>query len=132
MVMLTTQELGGLSMNVPVWLKPAIWGGVAGAVATMFLGFNQGGWMLGSSAETMAQQRSAVAVTEALVPICVDQSRSDPEFAGKLTQLKALTSPYQQREFIMSAGWATVAAAEKPSSSLAEACAKVLLAPEQT
>jgi hypothetical protein len=119
-------------MNVPIWLNPAIWGGVAGAVATMFIGFSQGGWMLGSSAETMAQQRSAMAVTEALVPLCVEQSRADPEFAGKLTQLKALTSPYQQREFIMSAGWATVAAADKPSSSLAEACAKVLLAPEQT
>ena len=119
-------------MNVPVWLKPAIWSGLAGAVATMMVGFTYGGWMLGSSAETLAEQRSAAAVIQALVPVCIGQSKADPEFAGKLTQLKALTSPYQQREFIMSAGWATVAAAEKPSSSLAEACAKVLLAPEQT
>jgi hypothetical protein len=119
-------------MNVPVWLKPAIWGAVAGAIATVFVGFNQGGWLLGSSAETMAQQRSAVAVVEALVPVCIGQSKADPEFAGKLTQLKALTSPYQQREFIMSAGWATVAAADKPNSALAEACARVLLQPEQT
>ena len=119
-------------MNVPVWLKPAIWGGIVGAIATVFVGFNQGGWMLGSSAETMAQQRSTMAVVEALVPVCIDQSRADPEFASKLTELKALTSPYQQREFIMSAGWATVAAADTPNGSLAEACAKVLLAPEQT
>jgi hypothetical protein len=123
---------GVLKMNVPVWLKPAIWSGLAGAVATMMVGFTYGGWMLGSSAETLAEQRSAAAVIQALVPVCIGQSKADPEFAGKLTQLKALTSPYQQREFIMSAGWATVAAAEKPSSSLAEACAKVLLAPEQT
>jgi hypothetical protein len=119
-------------MNVPVWLKPAIWGGVVGAIVTSFVGFNQGGWMLGSSAETMAQQRSAAAVVEALVPVCIGQSKADPEFAGKLTQLKALTSPYQQREFIMSTGWATVATADKPNSNLAEACAKVLLAPEPT
>ena len=119
-------------MNVPVWLKPAIWGGVVGAIATVFVGFNQGGWMLGSSAETMAQQRSNTAVVEALVPVCVGHSKADPEFASKLTELKALTSPYQQREFIMSAGWATVAAADTPNSNLAEACARVLLAPEQT
>jgi hypothetical protein len=119
-------------MNVPVWLKPAVWGGIAGAVATIIVGFSYGNWILGSSAEKVAQQRSATAVTEALVPVCIGQSKADPEFAGKLIQLKALTSPYQQREFIMSAGWATVAAADKPNSSLAEACAKVLLAPEQT
>jgi hypothetical protein len=98
----------------------------------MIVGFSYGGWMLGSSAETLAQQRSATAVTAALVPVCVGQSKADPEFAGKLTQLKTLTSTYQQREFIMDAGWATVPAADKPNSALAEACAKVLLAPEQT
>ncbi len=118
-------------MEAPVWLKPAIAGGLVGAVATIIIGFSQGGWMLGGSAETMAQQRAAAAVTEALVPICVGQSKADPEFAAKMDQLKALTSPYQQREFVMTAGWATVASAEKPSSDLAEACAKVLLRPEQ-
>jgi hypothetical protein len=82
--------------------------------------------------DRLAQQRSAAAVTEALVPICIGQSKADPDFAGKLTQLKALTSPYQQREFIMSAGWATIAASDKPNSNLAEACAKVLLQPDQT
>ncbi len=119
-------------MNAPIWLKPAIMGGMAGAVATMALGFGQAGWMLASSADRLAGQRAAAAVVEALVPVCLGQSKVDPEFAAKLIQLKALTSSYQQREFVMSTGWATVAWAEKPDGDLADACAKVLLRPEQT
>jgi hypothetical protein len=41
-------------MEAPTWLKPAITGGIVGAIATMITGFSYGGWMLGSSAETMA------------------------------------------------------------------------------
>ena len=52
-------------METPTWLKPAILGGIVGAIATVFVGFNQGGWMLGGSAERMAQQRSVAAVTQA-------------------------------------------------------------------
>ena len=70
-------------MEAPTWLKPAILGGVVGAIATIVVGFNQAGWMLGSSAEKMAQERSAAAVTEALVPVCIGQSKADPEVAMK-------------------------------------------------
>ena len=113
-------------MEAPAWLKPAILGGVAGAIATIVVGFNQGGWMLGGSAEKMAQQRSTAAVTEALVPVCIGQSKTDPEVTMKLAQLKALTSSYEQREFVMKSGWATLPAAESPNSDLADACADAL------
>jgi hypothetical protein len=119
-------------MEAPIWLKPAISGGLVGAVATMIVGFSYGGWMLGSSADKMAEQRSTAAVTEALVPVCIGQSNADPEAAGKLAALKALTSSYQQREFVMKSGWATIAASDAPSGDVAEACAEVLLKPLQT
>jgi hypothetical protein len=98
----------------------------------MIVGFSYGGWMLGSSAESMAEQRSATAVTEALVPVCIAQSKTDPEAAGKLAELKAFTSPYQQREFVMSSGWATMPASAQPNNDLAEACAEALTKPLQT
>ena len=119
-------------MEAPVWLKPAIVGALVGAVATIFVGFNQAGWMLGSSAEKIAQQRSAAAVIEALVPVCIGQSKADPEVAAKLAQLQAFSSSYQQRDFVMESGWATVPAADSPNSDLAKACAEVLLRPAQT
>jgi hypothetical protein len=119
-------------MEAPAWLKPAISGGLAGAVATIIVGFSYGGWMLGSSAETLAEQRSSTAVIAALVPVCIAQSNTDPEAAGKLTELKALTSGYQQREFVMKSGWATMPASAEPNYDLAEACAEVLTKPLQT
>jgi hypothetical protein len=119
-------------MEAPTWLKPAILGGVVGAIATIVVGFNQAGWTLGGSAEKMAQERSAAAVTEALVPVCIGQSKTDPEVTMKLAQLKALTSSYDQREFVMKSGWATMPAAEAPNSDLAAACAEVLVKPTPT
>ena len=118
-------------MEAPAWLKPAITGGMVGAVATMVVGFSYGGWMLGSSAEKLAQQQSTTAVTAALLPVCIGQSNADPEQATKLGQLKVLTSSYQQREFVMKSGWATMPAADSPNSDLAEACAEVLVKPAQ-
>jgi hypothetical protein len=90
------------------------------------------GRVLGSSADKLAQQRSAAAVTEALVPVCIGQSQADPERGAKLAQLKALSSSYQQSDFIMETGWATVPTADAPNRELAEACASVLLKPAQS
>ena len=113
-------------METPTWLKPAILGGIVGAVATVFVGFNQGGWVLGGSAERMAQQRSVAAVTQALIPVCISQSKTDPQGVAKLKQLGALETSYERRDFVMKSGWATVPAAEQPNSDLADACADVL------
>jgi hypothetical protein len=113
-------------MEAPIWLKPAILGGIVGAIATVFLGFNQGGWVLGGTAERMAAQRSFLAVTEALVPVCIGQSKADPDAVAKLQQLDALKTSYERRDFVMNSGWATIAAAKSPNSDLADACAKVL------
>jgi hypothetical protein len=47
-------------MKVPPWCKPAFWGAVVGAAGIMILGFAWWGWVLGSTAEQMAEfQRSA-------------------------------------------------------------------------
>lgn len=113
-------------MEAPTWLKPAITGAVVGAIATMVVGFSQGGWYLGSSAEKMAQEKSAAAVVEALVPICVSQSQADPNATAKLDQLGAISSTYERRDFVMKAGWATMPTAEAPDRNLAAACALVL------
>ena len=91
-------------METPTWLKPAILGGIVGAIATVFVGFNQGGWVLGGSAERMAQQRSVAAVTQALIPVCISQSKADPEATAKLKQLGALETSYERHEFVMKSG----------------------------
>jgi hypothetical protein len=109
------------------WIKPAIIGAIVGATATIVVGFTQSGWVLGSTAERMAKQQSEAAVTAALVPVCIAQSRSDPNSMVKVAQLGALTSSYERRDFVMKAGWATAPATEHPNGILAAACAEGLL-----
>lgn len=113
-------------MPMPTWLKPGIMGAIAGGIATMLVGFNYGGWYLGSSADSLAQKQSSAAVITALVPVCVSQSQVDPEGATKLNAFRELKASYEQRDFVMKAGWATVPKSAAPNEDLASACADVL------
>jgi len=106
--------------------KPAAWGFVVGSIVTMIVGFNWGGWTTGSSTDRIAMERSATAVTAALVPVCLEKSKADPAAAKKLGELKALTSSYDQRDAVVKDGWATVGAGEA-NRDVAEACASQLM-----
>jgi hypothetical protein len=113
-------------MQTLTWLKPAIIGAFIGGIATAFVGFTYGGWVSGGSAERMANQQSTAAVTAALLPVCVSQSKADPEATAKTAQLGALSSWYERRDFVMKTGWATMPTAQSPNGELAAACAEVL------
>jgi hypothetical protein len=114
-------------MQIPTWTKPGITGAIVGAIATMIVGFSQGGWYTGGSAERLAQQRADGAVIDALVPICVNRSKLDPDTAAKLKQLLAMKSSYEQRDFVIKSGWATMPATDGPNSDLASKCADALV-----
>ncbi|WP_284735474.1 hypothetical protein [Dongia deserti] len=92
----------------------------------MVFGFSQGGWYTGNSAERMADQKSTAAVIDALIPICLSQSKLDPDSTAKLAQFAAIKTSYEQRDFVMKTGWATMPAAEQPDRDLAAACAGAL------
>jgi hypothetical protein len=113
-------------MQIPTWTKPGVTGAIVGAIATMIFGFSQGGWYSGGGAERLAQQKSDVAVIDALVPVCINQSKLDPQSTDKLTKLAAMKTSYEQRDFVISTGWATMPAADGPNRDLATACADAL------
>jgi predicted dienelactone hydrolase len=108
-------------------LKPFIWGVIVGSVMTMIMGFSYGGWTTSSSAARLAQQQADAAVTTALVPICIAQSKADRTALKKMAELKALTSSFDQRDFVTKTGWATVPGTHDPNHEVAEACAVALL-----
>ena len=116
-------------MQAPTWLKPAIMGAIAGGIATMIVGFNYGGWYLGSSAETLASKQSNAAVVAALVPVCISQSKIDPQGTTKLGQLVAMKTSYEQRDFVISSGWATMPASDGPNRDVASKCDDILVKP---
>jgi hypothetical protein len=64
----------------PFWGTFCLQGAAAGAVATIFVGFNWGGWSLGSTADKMAKERSEAAVVAVLAPVC----RAQPNAAAKI------------------------------------------------
>ncbi len=108
-------------------LKSGAWGAVIGSIITMIVGFSWGGWTTSTTANQLATTRAEAAVTSTLVPFCVAQQKTDATMAKKLGELRAITSSYEQTDFVMKAGWATFPGTADPNRNVAEACASALL-----
>jgi hypothetical protein len=109
-------------MRVPVWIKPAVWGAVFGAVGIMIVGFSWMGWTLGHTTTRLVAEGRESAVVAALTPFCVSNYMKQPDAVKQLALLKEDTSSYTQREIIEKAGFATMPGNKEPSSGLATAC----------
>jgi hypothetical protein len=86
-------------------LKRLLQGAAVGVVAPLAIGFGWGGWMLGSSAKTLADSTASSAVVAAIAPICVDQFQRSADAANNLTELKK-TDSWQQAAYVEKGGWA--------------------------
>jgi hypothetical protein len=103
-------------------------GTVAGAVATMFVGFYWGGWSLGSTADKMAKERSDLAVVAALAPVCVDKFRALPDAEAKQAVLSKIESWKRRDEFPKEL--VTLPGESYPNAALVDACYTLLVAPK--
>jgi hypothetical protein len=112
-------------MKTPEWFKPAFLGAATGAAALAIVGFSWGGWMTGSSAEKMAAQMSRDQVVAALVPVCLQKSKADPQVEQTFNKLREANS-YQRRDIVMEAGWATMPGMSEPDRNIATACLEAL------
>jgi hypothetical protein len=100
-------------------------GAAAGAVATLVIGFNWGGWVTGGTAKEMAQKSASTALVSALSPICVDKFQHSTQAAANLVELKKVSS-WQQASFIEKGGWATMPGGDPPNAAVAQGCAVML------
>ncbi|WP_115939722.1 hypothetical protein [Aestuariispira insulae] len=112
-------------MNIPEWLKPGIYGAVAGASALAVIGFSWGGWMTSSQANKVAAAIAHDAVIAALLPVCLDSSRTDANRTMKIVKIRE-AEDYKRRDVLMDAGWATVPGEASPNRDLANACLAAL------
>jgi hypothetical protein len=101
-------------------------GAAAGAVVTMIVGFNWGGWTLGGTVDKVAKERADSAVVAALAPICVDQFRQAANASANLTELNKISYAWDRGTFIEKGGWAIMPGTEKADSEVAKACAEKL------
>ncbi len=108
-------------MNTPEWLKPGIYGAAIGAVFVGVVGFTWGGWVTGGTANDRAMAMSHDDVVAAMVPVCLDMARTDPDRAAKIATIRD-ASTFQRRDALMEAGWATVPGADSPDRDIARAC----------
>ncbi len=114
-------------MQIPEWTTPALVGAGAGAIALAIVGFNWGGWITEKTAQKMSNAQSIEAVTTALMPYCLENSKGDPNKMEVLAEFKKVNS-YKQRGIVENAGWATPLGSDAPNRHLAEACQNALAA----
>src|SRR2546423_965984 len=94
-------------------LKRLLQGAAAGAVVTIVVGFNWGGWTLGSTVEKVTKERADAAVVAVLAPICVDQFRQAVNAAANHSELAKLNYSWDRD-------------AETASPTVGKACAETL------
>ena len=110
-------------------LKRLLQGAAVGAAATMVVGFNWGGWWLGSTADKMIKEQSKLAVVAALAPACADKFRAQPDAAAKTIALsKEVYSWNRAKDFPKEL--ITLPGETDPNSALADACYTLLMAPK--
>ncbi len=101
-----------------------IQGALAGVAATIVIGFNWGGWTLGSTAAKNTQEAEQKAIVRVLAPICVDKFERSADAGPNLEALKKADS-WKRDEIIEKAGWTKFPGSE-PDRKVAEACANLL------
>jgi hypothetical protein len=106
-------------------IKLGSWGAVGGALVTMYVGFNFGGWLTNGAAEVMAKETAATAVAERLGTICVAQFNRDTANSQKLVEMKDKDT-WEIGRYIDTQSWAIMPGDEKAESGVADACAKQL------
>jgi hypothetical protein len=107
-------------------LKRLLQGAAAGAVATMIVGFNWGGWTFGSTVEKVAKERADSAVVAYLAPICVDQFRQAVNASANLSELNKISYAWDRGTFVEKGGWAIMPGSDKTDPAVARACAETL------
>jgi hypothetical protein len=114
-------------MDIPAQTKPAVWGAVGGAIATLILGFYFGGWQTTSSAKRMANELSQTNVIAALAPFCVDRFLKSAD-ATQSAELLKLTTGYERSSFLEKGGFTTLPGSTEANWGVARACGDLLAA----
>ena len=99
-------------------------GAVAGAAIAMIIGFQWGGWTLGSTAANQVRDAQEAGIVRVLAPICADKFQHAADAGANLTALLRAES-WNRNEIITKAGWTTFPGSE-PDRRVAEACVNLL------
>jgi hypothetical protein len=102
-------------------LKRLALGAFAGFLATVVIGFNWGGWTLGSTAE----RRVNIALVQVYAPVCVERFEHQANIEVKWAELTKVDS-WRRDDYIKESGFATPPGSTSPNARIADACAEAL------
>ena len=105
-------------------LPDLIKGACAGAIVAMIIGFQWGGWTLGSTAAQQVKDAEHAGTVSALAPICADKFQHSADAGANLAALMKAES-WNRNEIITKAGWTTFPGSE-PDRRVADACVNLL------
>ena len=100
-------------------------GAAVGAVATMIIGFNWGGWVLGKTAESNAALLVNAALVKAYGPVCIERFKQQPNVEAKWVELTKVDT-WRRESYIKESGFATPPGSTSPNAAVADACAEAL------
>ena len=100
-------------------------GAFVGAVATLVVGFNFAGWVLGSTAEKNATLRVNTALVQVYAPVCVERFKQQANVSVKWAELTKVES-WRRDDYIKESGFATPPGSNSPNDPVAGACAEAL------
>jgi hypothetical protein len=90
-------------------------------LATVVIGFNWGGWTLGSTAE----QGVNTALVQVYAPVCVERFEHQANIEVKWAELTKVDS-WRRDDYIKESGFATPPGSTSPNARIADACAEAL------
>lgn len=103
-----------------------IWSCVGCVVATIVVGFTYGGWVMGTTAERMANDAAGAARAQLAAAACVTLFNQGPDAIAQLADLKKASS-YQRSDMIVKGGWVTVPGSIEPVRGAADICVEKLM-----
>jgi len=106
-------------------LTRLVQGAIFGAILSIVVGFNWGGWVLGSTASKNSAIFADNAVADALAPICADRFQNASDASSNLATFQGQNS-YKQTGFIEEGGWASFAGHKTSDRDIATACAAII------
>jgi len=115
-----------MAFKLPETTQPFVWGAVAGAVLSVWVGFDALGWKTRSAAENSAGRQANAAVVVALASICREKFTQAAGFPKRLVELQKLDK-YSRGEAIAKEGWATMIGSKEPTQGVGDECANLLL-----
>lgn len=106
--------------------KRLIQGVAVGAIGAMVIGFNWGGWNIGSTVDQKVETAAVSAMVSALAPICAAKFEQAAKADNDLIVRLSAVNSWQRDNHLMKTGWTTFPGGGEPDYDVAKACSQLL------